>query len=395
VVIGLSAIKGVEYIDAQGFAGVQVIGSSGNNSFDFTAATLLGIASIKMGQGADTLLGSMADDFVYGGAGNDLLKGNSGNDQLFGSTDNDILDGGEGVDLMDGGSGNDTFYVDSLGDIVIEEAGEGTDKVITTLTSFDLDASAANVENLTYSGSTDFLGTGSDGKNVIVGGSGNDALFGEGGNDTLTGNFGNDTLDGGTGNDSMVGGAGNDTYYVDATGDVVVETGGNGTDTIISSVTRTASTSIENIILVGSADINATGTQYSNTLTGNTGKNILTGLDGNDHLNGMDGFDTLVGGNGADTLDGGGGDDLLIGGAGVDRFVFGASGFGNDYISDFVATSGTGHELIDLRGLNVGFSDLTVTTDADGVVVSVGGHGVIHLSGVLASAVTADDFLFV
>ena len=34
----------------------------------------------------------------------------------------DTLDGGAGADTMSGGNGNDTYYVDNVGDVVIENA---------------------------------------------------------------------------------------------------------------------------------------------------------------------------------------------------------------------------------------------------------------------------------
>ena len=64
------------------------------------------------------------------------------------------------------------------------------------------------------------------------GGGGNDTFSGNDRANVLSGLAGNDTLNGGAGADRMLGGLGNDTYVVDNAGDVVNETGGDGTDTV-------------------------------------------------------------------------------------------------------------------------------------------------------------------
>ena len=75
--------------------------------------------------------------------------------------------------------------------------------------------------------------TGTSGDDSLTGGSGADDIYGLEGNDTLEGGAGDDTLDGGTGIDSLIGGTGNDIYYVDEFDDEIVESSGEGTDTII------------------------------------------------------------------------------------------------------------------------------------------------------------------
>ncbi|MCK7498737.1 MAG: hypothetical protein MZW92_55215 [Comamonadaceae bacterium] len=54
-----------------------------------------------------------------------------------------------GADRLEGGFGGDVFIVDDAGDVVVELAGQGNDRVSTALTA----ALPANVEALTLSGS--------------------------------------------------------------------------------------------------------------------------------------------------------------------------------------------------------------------------------------------------
>lgn len=276
------------------------------------------------GKGAFTGTGNDLANTITGGNGGNQLFGGAGNDTLVGGTGNDYLDGGTGADHMAGGAGNDVYIVDNASDVVTEAANAGTDEVRTTLASYAL---GANVENLTYTGTSSFIGMGNSLDNVLTGGNGGSRLYGYDGNDTLIGGSGNDILDGGTGADRMVGGAGDDTYYVDNPGDVVVENANGGNDTVFSTISYTLGDNVENLHLIGTDAINGTGNALANTIVGNAAANRLSGGDGNDYLVGGDGDDTLDGGNGDDTLDGGNGNDTLLGGAGNDILIGGA---GND-----------------------------------------------------------------
>ena len=278
----------------------------------------------------ETLLGTPKSDTLTTEDGNDIIKGLASDDTLVSGAGNDQLDGGRGADQMAGGTGDDTYTVDNVGDVVVENAGEGTD---TIRASISITALTANVENLTLIGTGNIDGTGSAGDNVIKGNSGNNMLRGLGGDDILNGGAGNDLLNGGRGADHMAGGAGNDTYIIDSVDDRVNEDAGQGTDTIRSLVSIEAlNANVENLTLLGRSDLDGTGNDLHNVVRGNNGDNQLFGLGAND---------TLIGGLGNDTLAGGLGRDKLIGGAGQDTFLFDSalnSHTNVDWLTDFAAS---------------------------------------------------------
>ncbi|WP_440892094.1 retention module-containing protein [Aeromonas dhakensis] len=82
----------------------------------------------------------------------------------------------------------------------------------------------------------------------------------------------------------------------------------------------------------------AIGSDFGDSITGNSLDNILSGGDGDDLLYGMGGKDTLVGGSGNDVLDGGSGNDTLYGESGNDTLI---GGIGNDILQ-----GGDGNDLL-------------------------------------------------
>ncbi|RMM52772.1 putative Ig domain-containing protein [Pseudomonas corrugata] len=112
--------------------------------------------------------------------------------------------------------------------------------------------------------------------------------------DTLVGSSGNDTLDGDLGADTLTGGDGNDIYVVDNAFDSVVETNTSTSqiDTVKASVSWTLGANLENLVLTGVSDIDGTGNERRNFITGNIADNVLDGAAGNDSMSGGDGDDT-------------------------------------------------------------------------------------------------------
>ena len=93
------------------------------------------------------------------------------------------------------------------------------------------------------------------------------------------------------------------------------------------------------------------------------------------------------------THDGTSGNDTLTGGAGADAFIFGPD-HGNDVITDFT----NGEDVIDLSAFSTisNFSDLTITSDENGVAIDLGVHGggTILLQGVAFADLGAENFRF-
>jgi len=262
-----------------------MIGGAGNDTYfvDNTgdgvlespgAGTDTVFASVNFGLPANTEILVLQGNADLQGYGNDLAN------TLFGNTGNNLLDGGPGADRMVGGGGNDTYFVDDPGDVVVENAGQGTDTVFASISR----VMGANLEILVLQGGADLQG------------------YGNGLANTIFGNTGNNLLDGGAGADKMVGGAGDDTYFVDNPGDTVIENAGQGNDSVFASTHFTLSANVENLILQGSADLQGYGNGLVNTIYGNSGNNLLDGGGAADILVGGVGNDVYFVDNSADAV---------------------------------------------------------------------------------------------
>ncbi|MBM6582503.1 calcium-binding protein [Microvirga sp. BT689] len=326
------------------------------------------------------------------------VLGNDDANTITGNAFDNILNGGGGADALNGGAGNDTYVVDDVGDVVTELENGGIDTVRSSVT-FSLTGTAAFAENLTLIGIAAINGTGNAlantltgnaGANVLDGAGGDDFLLGGADDDNLLGGEGNDLLDGGTGNDEMTGGAGNDTYVVDSIDDEITELAGGGVDTVNASITYSlaAQANLENVVLTGTAAINATGNAGSNSLTGNAGINELVGGAGNDTLDGGVGADRLNGGANDDTyvIDNIG--DVITDSDGIDTVV--------SFLSDYTLATG----LENMRAGGAGTVNLTgnavanVLTGNSGANVLNGGAGADSMTGGLGNDTYIVDSAF-
>ena len=395
----------VEHIYYEGNGNGTIVGSDSNNF----------ISSLG---GADWLQGEGGDDWLFGNSGDDLLEGGDGNDEL---------DGWQGADTMIGGAGNDVYNVDSASDIVTEYAGEGIDTVKVRRSSYTLPADVENADLRYYSGSISV--TGNSANNVFIMGTGAQSVIGGAGVDTvsyaytgavsvdlwtwdyggeaadeyftgienLTGSAYDDVLralgtqsiiDGGPGADTMEGRNGGDIYYVDNSGDVVIEIAGGGTDEvrIRNLASYTLPDQVEKLTNFTNHVFTGTGNSLANLITGGTVTDYLHGGAGHDTLNGGDGDDELHGDDDHDILNGGSGSDIMYGGYGNDTFyveyegdwVVELIGEGTDHVYTSLTNYMLGDHVENLTFTGAGDPDLNfIGSNVGNILVGKGGNDIL------------------
>lgn len=393
-----------------GALGDSMLGRGGN---DLYIVDDLGDLVVEAAdEGADTVHSSVnyvmpdnVENLVLTGTASNAT-GNALANWIRGNAEDNVLDGKEGADSMLAGGGNDVYFVDDFGDWVEEYANEGTDTVYASL-YYEL---KDNVENLVL------VGTAYEG-------------YGNAGANWMQGNAGDNRLDGRGGADMMLGGDGDDAYFVDTAADQVVEEPGQGIDTVYASASYTLGANTENIVLTGSASIDATGNELANWMVGNDGNNTLDGGAGADAMaggagndayrvddtgdgvteqagggidtvyasltytlgaevenlvlagtsaidgtgNGLDNWmegnaaaNRLVGGDGNDALHGHAGADTLEGGGGDDKY-FMERGSGSDLLVETGTSAGDAAEF----GVGIAGDQLWFTQTGDDLVVQI------------------------
>jgi Ca2+-binding RTX toxin-like protein len=214
---------------------------------------------------------------------------------------NDVLNGVGGADTISGGNGNDDVYMYLLEDY--EEVtlsgtatlygGGGNDRLSSSYSGPLIDLSAA-----TY------------------------VFFGEAGDDTLsaTYHYKIENNDYGAATDILYGGTGNDSYFLGEGTDTVIESAGEGYDSVEAYADNyTLAPNVESLQLVNYSD----GPPFGMRGTGNASDNVLIGWAAGDTLLGLGGNDVIYGtsaGSGSsedlDTIRGGDGNDTIYGGGG-------------------------------------------------------------------------------
>lgn len=151
-------------------------------------------------------LSGNVENLTLTGTGAIRADGNSLDNLIIGNSAANIINGSGGADTMLGGGGDDIYYVHDAGDIVGENAGEGTD-IVASIVSFVL---SDHVEHLYLFGDAAIDATGNDLANAVYGNGGANQINGRGGNDILWGGAGADTflfdtaLDAGSNVDSIL-----------------------------------------------------------------------------------------------------------------------------------------------------------------------------------------------
>ena len=157
-----------------------------------------------------------------------------------------------GANILVGGAGTDTFYVNNIGDKVVEPAGRLGDIIIASV-SYALSGDQ-HVLRLTSPGLT---------------ATGNPA-----GANYLTSLAGGDVLIGGAG--------GGDTFSVSHTNDVIEVAAGTPGETVVAYTSFTLPANVQNLTAGGGGAYTLVGNGLDNVITAGKGADILTGGGGND-----------------------------------------------------------------------------------------------------------------
>jgi trimeric autotransporter adhesin len=278
-------------------AGVcSLVGGTGDNTFVVNnTSDIITAKSTAVKNTIQTSVSYMASanvKYLTGtGSAAITLTGNSLANVITANSGNDTLVAGTGVATLVGGVGDNTFVVNNVGDVIVEQANGGNDTIQSSVTY----VMPANVEVLSLTGTGTLTGTannmnvlmlastsGSSATDTLKGGAGIDVLEGGSGKDTITDTLGKaaiiggtlaDTITTGAFNDFIAGGKGGDAITVGAGKSVLAVNVGDGADT----VTGTAGSA--NVLSLG-----GTGLNYNNMSFSKSSSNLVLSLGNGDSV---------------------------------------------------------------------------------------------------------------
>ena len=428
---GGNGIDSANYSEDPAGVTVNLVTGTATDGYGDTDS-LTGIENITGTIYSDTLTGDDGNNFFSADNGNsptggdDVIVAGGGNDYIWSGKGVDTVDGGPGLDFM-------SFTADEVSNfgpgLNITMAADGSMSVLNTDTG-EVEDSITGIEGVLGSRGDDvFLGNQLDnffnpffGNDFADGGTGTDTLYfgifngihvdleagtayrpsqpffgtttfvnfenviGNANDDTLIGNSGDNLLEGIDGNDTLRGGDGADTLH-----------GGSVTVLPLTLFMGSDDPDFDGFDIADySVDPAAVTVDLAaGTATDGWGKtDTLISIDG---VIGSEFNDTLIGDSRDNNLEGSGGDDVLTGGAGADGFLLSDDGndnaaFGLDVITDF----DTSEDYVDVEqfpGIQ-SISDLTISQDGPDTLITFDASNVVRLSGVTVSALTDDNFLF-
>ena len=158
-----------------------------------------------------------------------------------------VFTGNTGHNTFVGGPGDNDYFVRHSDDVITATLNPGHVNRVYADVSFTL---PTNVQELVLLGSGNLTGTGNSLDNVIYSNSGRDIL---------------------------IGGGGNDTFIVHDSGDQVIAADDGGNNAVFADVSFVLPANVKTLVLMGSANLTATGNNLDNTLYSNTGVDTLIG----------------------------------------------------------------------------------------------------------------------
>ena len=335
--------------------------------------TLLNIEDVTGSNHADILFGSGATNYIEGMGGDDKIIGGAGYDFLDGGTGSDWISYYEPDythinSIIPNGAANSNFMEKiegitvTMGTDFVMLKDPVTGRLIDLIKDIEQVSGTKGNDVIIARDNVSYKFWGHEGNDRLEGRNGADFLYGGDDDDYIRPYGGRDISYGGDGtdylelyNDGLV--AGQTLRLHETNGAIQYLTGvttdginGNWTDGYNASGGINLAYEFESFS--GSDFIDTLyGNSKDNVLNGHNGADTIYGLSGKDTINGGDDNDTIYGGEGNDILSGGNHDDIMNGDAGDDVF-YGSIRYTNLISDKDIHNGGTGTDTLDYGKYN-------------------------------------------